>query len=206
MALTFDGGNYLSQSSALVTVAPLTLRCIVSLSSIAANAFIMGVASSTATHHSFFAIEFLSSSSKFCASISNDAGSTTDITAVSSQVVSTNTFYDVMAVFTSTTSRTCYVNGGNSGSSTVSVTPGTPDTSYIGNIKVNGAASTGAIGTIAFPAFWSVALTSTDALSQGVGLSALHQHPASLASYARLTGGNSPEPDMVKGSWTLVSG
>lgn len=208
MARTFDGGNYLSQSSALVAAAPMTFACWINFASgITTNAAVMGITSSAATHQSYYSMSLLGSSSKMSCSISNDAGSTTDFTAASSQVISVSTWYHVACVFASTTSRTCYVNGANSVSSAVSVSPGTCNSTTIGALSLDGLISAGPKGTIAFPAFWSVALTAADVLSLSKGFGPARTHRTGLVGYARLTGGNSPEPDMVSATgWTLVSG
>lgn len=206
MALTFDAGNYISKASALVASPPMTMACWVNFTTNAANAFIMGIASATTTHSSYFSIQMLTASKKIIAAISNDAGSTTDVTAATSTTTSTATWYHVAAVFTSATSRTAYLNGAGATTSAVSVTPGTCDSSYVGDIKFNATVAAGLIGLVAFPAFWNVALSATDIASLANGESPLHYHPSGLVSYARLTGGNSPEPDIISGSWTLVSG
>ncbi len=207
MALTFNGGNYITQASALVAAAPMTFSCWVNLTSISANAFIMGIASGTTGHSSYFAMEFITASAKMCAAIKNDAGSTTDVTALTTATLSANTWYHVACVFTSITSRVCYLNGVAGTSSAVSVTPGTCDSSYIGNIKFNAIVSTGAIGAIAFAGIWKVALVAGDILSLSTGCSPRTVVPASLVSYPKSLGdGNSPEPDVVSGSWTLVTG
>jgi Concanavalin A-like lectin/glucanases superfamily len=208
MALTFDGANYITKASALVSAAPMTFCCLFTTpSSISADAYVMGIASGTSAHFSLFAMKFLTASAKMCCYISNDAGSTTDNTAASSTTLSASTTYHVACVFTSTTSRTCYVNGGGSTNSTVSVTPGTCDSSYIGSVKFNGAVATGTLGTIAFPMIYGAALSATDVASLAKAVGPQHVRTSNLVSYLRLTGGNSPEPDyMSTTGWTLVAG
>ncbi len=208
MSLTFDGLNYITKASAIVAAAPMTFACWFNPTSHTADAYIMGITSATSTHSSVFAMKFLTASTKVCCYISNDAASTTDITAASTNLVATNaTWFHLACVFTSATSRTSYVNGGGAVTSAVSVTPGTCDSSFTGDVKFNALVKTGAIGQIAFPAFWNVALTSTDILALSSSIGPLRGHPAGLVGYPRLTGGNSPEPDMVSSTgWTLVSG
>lgn len=205
MALTFDAGNYITKASALVAAPPITMACWVNFTSSAANAFIMGISSATAAHSSYFAIEMLTASKKIVAAISNDAA-TADVTAATSTTVSNATWYHVACVFTSATGRTAYLNGAGAVTSAVSITPSTCDTTSVGTIKFNAAVAAGLNGSIAFPAFWNVALTATDIASMAAFFGPLHAHPAALQGYARLTGGNSPEPDLISGSWTLVSG
>lgn len=206
MALTFDGLNYISKASALVASPPFTLACWVNFTTNSADAYIMGITSATAAHSSFFAIQMLTASKKIIAAIGNDAASTTDVTAATSTTTSTATWYHVAAVFTSASSRTAYLNGAGATTSVVSVTPGTCDTTTAGTIKFNNIVKPGLIGQIAFPCVIGAALSAADVLSL-VGIGPHHRHPSTLKGYARLTGGNSPEPDMMSSTgWTLVLG
>lgn len=206
MALTFDGLNYISKASALVAAAPMTFACWVNITTNPATfCNIMSITSSGSGHQSLFGIAYSTSGTKMCCRIINDTG-TADTTALASLAISLGTWYHVACVFTSATSRTCYVNGANSVSSAVSITPSTCNGTYIGDCFSNASTFTGLIGSVAFPAIWSVALSAANIASLALGDSPLHYHPAGLVSYARLTGGNSPEPDMISGSWTLVSG
>lgn len=208
MALTFDGGNYITKASALVAAAPMTFSCFFTTpSSIAVDAYLMGIASATTTHFSLFAMKYLTSSSKMCCYISNDSGSTTDATAAASTTLSSSTTYHVACVFTSTSSRTCYLNGAGSVTSAVTVSPGTCDSSYIGSVKFNAAVAAGTLGTIAFPMIYGAALSATEVLSLSKGIGPAHVRTTNLISYLRLTGGNSPEPDLMSTTgWTIVSG
>jgi hypothetical protein len=208
MSLTFDGGNYLTKATALVAAAPMTFSCFFTTpAAITADAYIMGISSGTSTHFSVFAMKFLTASAKVCCYISNDAGSTTDNTAAASTTLSASTTYHVACVFTSATSRTCYLNGTSSVSSSVSVTPGTCDSSYIGNVKFNAVVAAGTLGSISFPVIHGAALSATDVLSLSKGIGPAHARTLNLVSYLRLTGGHSPEPDyMSTTGWTLVAG
>lgn len=208
MGRTFDGGNYLTKATALVAAAPMTFSCFFTTPSvITADAYIMGIASGTSTHFSLFAMKFLTASAKVCCYISNDAGSTTDITAAASTTLSASTTYHVACVFTSATGRTCYLNGASSVTSAVSVTPGTCDSSYIGTVKFNSVVAAGTLGSVSFPVIHSAALSAADVLSLSKGVGPHHVRTTNLVSYLRLTGGNSPEPDLMSTTaWTLVAG
>lgn len=60
-------------------------------------------------------------------------------------------------------------------------------------------------GTIAFPAVWNVALTTTEIDSLATGINPRKIRPQSLVSYSRLPG-VSPEPDMMSSAtWSLVA-
>jgi hypothetical protein len=201
MALTFSS-NDLIKASALVSAAPMTFACWATFSSLAADSYLMSITSATSTHNSEFSMLVKTSDSKARCFISNDAGSTTDATAVNATVLSTSTLYHIACVFTSATSRTCYVNGANPVTSAVSVTPGTCDTTCIGASKVN-AAYKYSTATIAFPAIWSAALSASEIGSLAEKFGPTRIHPAARVSYARLTGGNNPEPDLNGFTWTL---
>ncbi len=208
MALAFSGdqygGNYLTQASALVAAAPMTFSCWVNLTKVTVNQFIMGIATSTTGSTSYFAMELIGASSKMCAAIRVAAG-TTDVTALTTGTLSTNTWYHVACVFTSTASRTCYLNGVAGTTSVVSLTPATIDSSYIGNIKFNGLVSSGASGSVASPGIWKVALSAADVLSLSQGCSPRVVVPNSLVSFVKISDSNSPEPDVVSGAWTVVT-
>jgi hypothetical protein len=202
MALLFSS-NDIERASALVAAAPMSFSAWINLTSTGSNSKLMGITSSTSAHSSEFSISFLTSDAKVRCFISNDAGSTTDNTAVSASTLAASTWYHVACVFASATSRTVYLNGTAGTTSVVSVTPGTCDFTCIGAVKVNGAYSY-STATIAFPAIWNVALTATDITTLANALGPIRVHSGSLVSYARLTGGNNPEGDIKGGSWVLA--
>ncbi len=206
MAYTFGGLNYLMQSKALVAAPPMTFVCFLKLGTLTADAVIMGISSIGAGHNSFFEMLFHTATAKLCAGIGNDASTVTDFTCETSATLTTGIWYHCAVVYTSATSRTAYLNGANSGSSSVPVTPGTLDTSFIGAIIHGGSIHNGpAGGSIAFPGFFNVALLPGDLASLALGEGPLHEHPTSLSGYSRMVG-LSPEPDLISGSWTIVSG
>lgn len=101
--------------------------------------------------------------------------------AVASGSFTANSWQHVCGVFTSSTSRTCYRDGGNSGSDTTNRTP-TCNRTMVGALMANGTAY-GATCRIAEAAFWSAALTAAEVASLAQGVCPLDIRPASLVAY-----------------------
>lgn len=109
----------------------------------------------------------------------------------------TNQWAHACAVFTSSTSRTIYLDGGNSGSNTASAPfPGGMNTTSIGRQKTLAVGSYMS-GKIAEAAIWDVALTAGEALELARGKIPYLVRPASLVSYWKLLGRTSPEIDII---------
>lgn len=162
------------------------------------------------------------------ASIGNDASATSDVlglllggTAVSpntrviaysaaagagtqafaSSSYSTGSWQHGAAVFASTTSRTAYYNGGNSGADATSSNPANRN---VTNVATAFAGTTnGHIflfdGRIAEVGFWNVALGADEIGVLGLGVSPLLVRPQSLVAYYPLVGRYSPEIDLKGG-------
>jgi hypothetical protein len=121
--------------------------------------------------------------------------------------VGLNAWHHVCAVFTSTT-LAAYIDGGGK----VSATGQTPTTVFSsGDPTTTSAIGSAAevswfdcLGAVAFPAIWNFTLTDADVASLAAGASPLMVQPGNLVSYCRLTGGSSPEPDLLGGSFALT--
>jgi hypothetical protein len=206
MALTFSGsGQYLLRTGAVVTAMPLTLAAWVNLSSLAAASTIINVSSSTADDT--YLIHYSLGMTEMSALIENAAG-TDDQSAAPTTAIATGTWYHVCGVFTSSTSRTCYVNGTGAVTSVVSIAPTSTNINNM-SIGVSNAAATGGIdspafGTIAFPAIWNVALTAADVAALAAGASPKKVRPQGLVSYTRMSEIDSPVPDLCGGTWTVT--
>src|SRR5262249_24595328 len=108
--------NSLLKATGVVTAMPLTMGGWFQWS---VNGNHIGIGSSVSGKNSLYNIETVSG--KAVAEIINSAGTTDDETAQSTLTLLNSTWYHFCAVFTSATSRTIYVNGGNTGTSAVSV-------------------------------------------------------------------------------------
>lgn len=104
------------------------------------------------------------------------ADSTTGYTA--------NTWTHACGVFASATSRTVYINGGSSASSTVNSTATGENRLFVGVTRAASAFSNYLSGDIAEVGIWNAALTSDEVLSLAKGFSPSLIRPQSLTIYA----------------------
>lgn len=109
--------------------------------------------------------------------------------AASSATYSANTWHHAAAVFASSTSRTAYLDGGNSGSNTTSITPSGVDTTTIGATGI-GASAYGQYldGMVAESGIWSAALTDAEIAALAKGYTPLEIRPDALVAYWPLGG------------------
>ena len=185
----------LSKATAVFTAYPWTMACWVLMSSIAAAS--KGVMCVQGTSNSNYQLLFINTATPTleCAPGGVDASATANVT--------TSTWAHLCAVGISTVSRAMYVNGGNVGTNTTSETAPTLTNTQIGNCTVIGGTNM-TNGVVAFPAYWSMALSVSDIGSLAVGASPKMIHPEKLISYCRMDG-NSPETDFVSSTGYTVT-
>lgn len=111
--------------------------------------------------------------------ILSDAGAGQAITR-STSGTTPGVYHHACAVIASATSRTIYLDGGNSATTTTSVNP-TVDTFNVARFPGEFFA-----GDVAEAALWDVALTAADVAALAKGLSPMHVRPQSLLFYAPL--------------------
>jgi len=114
----------------------------------------------------------------------------------------------VAGVWSSTTLRTCYLNG-VAATDTVSndVTRDSSNEFTVGCCYNGSATLQGFLnGSVAFPAAWGSALTATDIGALKAGASPLPVQPGNLLEYYRLTGGRSPEPSVLSTRTLALTG
>lgn len=97
--------------------------------------------------------------------------------AVTSIAFTANAWNHGTGVFTSSTSRTAYINGGSAGSNTTSVTP-----TGVTEVRIGGPSTS----DVAEAAIWDVALTAAEIASLGKGFKPTRIRPRSLVFYAPL--------------------
>jgi hypothetical protein len=97
-----------------------------------------------------------------------------------------NTWTHACGVFSSTTSRTAYINGGNSGTNTVGQSSETSTELLIGARRFGGALGTYHDGLIAEVGIWNAALTAEEIASLAKGMTCDKVRPQSLVFYAPL--------------------
>jgi len=186
MALNLTAtGQRLSIASAVITAYPFTLAAWVWPSSLTASRGVLCIYSGTGASGVDL---YLTTAAKVVADVGGTGSATT------TAVLDTTKWWHVAGVYTSNTSRAVYLNGANKVSSAVSGSLTTVNTSNIGSI-FQASSQFDMVGQIAFPAFWSAALSDSDIASLAAGISPLKIRPDVLASFQRLLGVN-PEPDM----------
>jgi hypothetical protein len=124
--------------------------------------------------------------------------------AVTTAALTSGTWGHCCAVFTSSTSATIYLDGGNSATDTTAVAFDNPDRTTIGQDERGALNYTE--GDLAEAAIWDVALTAAEIASLAKKKSPTSVRHGSLVNYAQIIGRNSPEMDVVSGtSFTLVN-
>jgi hypothetical protein len=200
MARTFNGtSQYLVIASALLSAYPVSFACWYNPVNNTGNQSVLNIGSTT----SFSYLVLFPASGILDARVSNTVPTSGTASSVAS--VATGSWNHCVGVFTSTTSRTVYLNA-VSASNTTSVTISPFNRTAIGtNFDNSTTPASFANGTIAVPAIWKVALSQTDVASLYAGASPLKVQPSQLVSYVRMIGA-SPEPDIMSTTTWLVTG
>jgi hypothetical protein len=194
MALTFSGTTQrLAKGSAILTAYPCSLACWVNVSNLAnSSRGAMGVCNTAG--------------SSGCMMYSDTTGhlnadNTGSNVATTTATIGTGAWHHWAAVFASSTSRTIYLDGGNS------VNVQNPQNISGLNNTLIGSIYEGAYfdmaGTIAWPGIWNIDLTAAEVSALASGFSPKRIRPASLVSYCWLLG-TSPEPDLKGGTYALT--
>jgi Concanavalin A-like lectin/glucanases superfamily len=204
MARTFSGtAQWLEQNSAILTVPPISFGGWLYISALNSN--FMGIGSGGASQSSY---ELFYGAANIATGIINAAGALTSMAAPPT-VPALSVWSHVLGVFPNATTLTIYLNG-------VKVTQAIAAAPTAANLTkttlgaiYNGGSTTSPRppmnGRLAWTAFWNAALTDADALSLANGASPNLVQPSKRVSYARLTGGQSPEPDFVLPTgWTIT--
>jgi hypothetical protein len=186
MAYGFNGASqYLSVLSAPVTDAPITMSIIGRSSNNASQQFIFALGNSTVSSGQFIATVYAGDVSGDPVSVFLSEA-TLNARANSTTSYTLNTFENVVALFTSTTSRTVYLNGGNNPTAnTDSRQPTGIDRLSIGALLRSTVAAY-LSGQGAEAAIWSVALSDAEIASLAKGFKPYRIRPQSLVFYAPL--------------------
>lgn len=125
--------------------------------------------------------------------------------SIISSAISLNTWHHVAGVFTSTSSRTAFVDGVNGVENTSFRSPTGLDRTAIGRLPR--LTSTNYMsGRIAEAAIWNAQLTGPEITAMSQGYSPLFIRPESLLAYWPIIGRYSPEIDIVGGNGLTVTG
>lgn len=122
--------------------------------------------------------------------------------ANSSAAYTTNTWQHACGVFSSSTLRTAYLDGGNSGTNTTSATWGTaPGRTSVGVYRSSGV-SAGFSGFLAEVCIWTAALDASEVASLAKGVSPLLVRPQSLVHYLPMI--RTAAQDLKGTTWTTT--
>jgi len=115
-----------------------------------------------------------------------------------------NTWHHAAGVFTSSTSRTVYLDGSSASNTDAITTTATPTETALGYVNGAGPAPIQYFsGRLGEWGLWSVSLTANEVTALARGASPLLVRPESLVAYWPLFGRASPEPDRI-GSYPLT--
>lgn len=130
----------------------------------------------------------------------NVAGAGSGNYSESGAVVTANAWHTAVGVFTSTTSRTVYLDGVAGATDTVARSPSLAQTKVFVGVQNGGNPFSGRIAEVAM---WNTGLTADDVASFNAGFSPLLIRPQSLIEYWPLFGAASPEPSLRNASNAL---
>jgi hypothetical protein len=180
MAYEFNGTNqYISRATAPVTVTPLTLACWFNPDLFHTGA--LCAVDSTAPSN-WFALFVFNTGKVAASAVASGNGSS----AVTTANYSTGSWNHCCGVFSSSTSRTIYLDGANSVTNTESRTPAGLNETVIGARRFLGAISAFSDSRIAEVGIWNAALTAEEVASLAKGMTCDKVRPESLVFYAPL--------------------
>ena len=183
MAYDFNGTNqYLNVASAPVLNTPLTLACWFRSASTTTNQRLVGIYND-ASNYWDLGIRGADAGDPVAAVVNAQAQSSNVQIVPTTAGYTANTWHHAAGVFSSSTSRTAYLDGGNSATGTTNLTNPNGATSEIGRFV-------GAIqymnGQIAEVGIWNAALTAAEVASLAKGMTCDKVRPQSLVFYAPL--------------------
>jgi hypothetical protein len=192
MASNFNGTNqYLQVGSAVVTSTPLTMACWFNCDSADLTSCLVSVTNSgNAGSITRFALFARGSFAGDPVSVfASDIAGTNGIANTTAGYI-VGKWHHGCGVFTSTTSRSVYIDGGSSATNTTSITPTLLDRTNIGVQFLQNAGGTSGIsfmdGLIAEVGIWNAALTAAEIASLANGMTCDKIRPQNLVFYAPL--------------------
>lgn len=194
--------HFLQALTAPATAAPLTLACWFRSSDATVNQDLMALEASAATDG--FRLRASGATGGDPITVITTAG--TSAVANTTAGYSANTWAHACGVFASASSRTAYLNGGNSATDTNSRTPSGVDRANLGRVWLNNAPTNYLAGDLAEVGIWNLALDAEDVARLALGLSPLLVRPEGLVAYWPLIGATDPEPDWRQARDLTVTG
>jgi hypothetical protein len=203
-SFTRASSNYASSDTTPVTAVPLTMACWFYPTDGTTYQQLMGLhkrSDNGSSNFSGFFLEFNGQSTDYI-SATTGAGAAAS-TANSTAGATLNAWNHGCAVYASATSRTIYLNGGNSATNTASRVPSGVDSIAVGHSYWSTRANF-LNGRLADAAIWNVALSATEAEALARGVSPLRIRPGNLVAYWPIFGTASPEIDVSRGAYPLT--
>lgn len=182
----WSNSNKVRLSSGLITAVPLSISCAYYASSLGSFKTLVSLCNSGAAQdRNLFALK-VTSANQASAEAATGAGIWNG--ASSTSVVAGWNF--VAGVWTSSTSRSAFVNGGGKGTGTNSATPSSINRLTVGSQDNAGSGQPTASGDrIAEVGVWNVALSDDEIAALGKGISPLLVRPQNLVAYLPLIRG-----------------
>jgi hypothetical protein len=185
MAYSFNGTSQRLNTGTIATAAPLTLAGMFFSTSATVSQAIVSIADSTGSGG--FRLQAMGAVAGDPVRATAYANNGTPTGAADSSTgYTTNTWNHACAVFTSTTSRSSYLNGVIGQTTTTSVTPTNLVRVDIGSILNASAFVNLFVGNLAEIGIWTVALTAEEILSLSKGVACNKIRPQNLVFYAPL--------------------
>lgn len=190
----FSTSNYLELGSAIKSGAPMSVSA-------------WGFTSITGAQQNIFTINAATNTNDFQLYVDaankvnwNAVGAGSNAIATTTTTFSANTWFHMMGVEVSTSSRAAYLNGAGKGTNATARTPASLVRTVIG--AFHGATvlvpwAPAGTGRIAEVGVWSVALADADVATLALGVCPLLVHPESLIAYWPLIGTYSPEINLL---------
>lgn len=192
MARAFGSGKYLLNTAGAITVLPVTLSTWVNVTTLVSNnVFFLG----SETGYIGIGLGYVTSGRVDAVT----SGSGGEQVAESTVGTTVDVWAHCCAVFTSTSSRTAYYNGGSAGNQTNITNPGSISAIAIGCFYDGTNAWGLCNGAIAECAVWDVELTAGEIAALAGGVSPTRIRPANLGGYWPINGIDSPERDFSPG-------
>ena len=186
MAYEFNGtSQYLNTASAPVTAAPLTLAAWFYPDTDTTNYALLSITDNIEASGNRFGITALGAAAGDPIQVFTQVGGTTGA-ANSTAAFTSGAWNHACGVFESVTSRTVYLNAGNSATNNTSLTPSGVDRIRIAARFLSGLPALYFDGRLAEVGIWNAALTAAEVASLAKGMTCDKVRPQSLVFYAPL--------------------
>jgi hypothetical protein len=179
MARSFGGSNYFTIGSAIRNTTPFSWAGWAYPTSLASAHTIACISGSSSSNGHYLFIPAAGADNLIARSV--EAGVTRD--ARTTATVSANTWFHACGVWSTTTSRTVYLNGGNAVENTGSSSPTGLANTGIGAETTTGGPTKQWVGRLAEVALWNVVLVANEVRWLARGVSPLCIRPDALIGY-----------------------